>query len=344
MSRQIDVELELAEKLRKVDLDWLLERLADRPEKEVVRIAKDPGLYARVEKIVSSLPTRHMLYRGDSRKLSFIRNESVHLVVTSPPYWIVKDYRPIEGQLGVIRDYKRFLDELGKVWREVYRVLVPGGRLIVVAGDVLLSRRKHGRHRVVPLHADIIRQCIDIGFEYLAPIIWYKIGNVSREVPGRNGVLGKPYQPNVIIKNDIEYILMFRKPGYRTVSRVKMKLSVIPENRFKEWFTQVWQIRGESTRLHPAPFPVELVEKLIRMYSYVDDTVLDPFVGIGTTMIAAARSGRNSIGVEIDPEFVRIAYERLRKEAYSLFGRREILVYGLEDELSGSSIREMERT
>ncbi len=192
MSRQIDVEPELAGKLRPEDLDWLLERLADRPEKEVVRIAKDPRLYVRVKKIVNSLQTRHVLYRGDSRKLSFIKNESVHLVITSPPYWIVKDYRPIEGQLGIIKDYGKFLEELGKVWKEVYRVLVPGGRLIVVVGDVLLSRRKYGRHRVAPLHADIIRQCIDIGFEYLAPVIWYKIGNVSREVPGRNGVLGKP--------------------------------------------------------------------------------------------------------------------------------------------------------
>lgn len=339
MAKQLEVEPEIAEKLSSDDLRWLLEKLADRVEKEAMLLAKNPDLYRRVERIVSSLPTRHIIYHGDSRNLSFIPSESIHLVVTSPPYWIVKKYKPIPGQLGVIRDYDRFLEELGKVWHEVYRVLVPGGRLIVVVGDVLLPRRKYGRHRVIPLHSDIIRQCTGIGFEYLAPIIWFKIGNVSREVPGRGGFLGKPYMPNAVIKNDIEYILMFRKPGYRSVSRVRMKLSVIPEKLFKEWFTQVWRIPGESTRYHPAPFPLELAERLVRMYSYVYDTVLDPFMGMGTTLLAATRTGRNSIGVEIDPEYVELAYNRLRKEAHSLFGKREIILKGVSDE---QSLQEMD--
>ncbi|ADI31254.1 DNA-methyltransferase [Staphylothermus hellenicus] len=334
MSKQLEVEPEFAEKISSDDLGWLLEKLADRVEKEIVLIAKNPNLYRRIERIVFTLPTRHIIYHGDSRNLSFIPSESVHLVVNSPPYWIVKKYKPIPGQLGVIKDYNKFLEELGKVWREVYRVLVPGGRLIIVVGDVLLPRRKYGRHRVIPLHSDIIKQCTSIGFEYLAPIIWFKIGNVSREVPGRSGFLGKPYMPNAVIKNDIEYILMFRKPGYRSVSRVRMKLSVIPEKLFKEWFTQIWRLLGESTKHHPAPFPLELAERLIRMYSYVYDTVLDPFMGTGTTLLAAARTGRNSIGVEIDPEYVKYAYNRLRKEAQSLFGKREIILKEMSNEQS----------
>ncbi len=314
------------------DLEWLLKRSYERAEKEVVRIAKNPDMYRKVEDIISRIPTKHRLYLGDSRDMGMIPDESVHLVVTSPPYWTIKKYRPIEGQIGAIQDYEKFVEELNKVWKEVYRVLVPGGRLVVVVGDVLLPRRKHGRHMVIPLHADIQRSCMKMGFENLAPIIWYKIGNVNREVPGSGGFLGKPYQPNAVIKNDIEYILMFRKPGYRKVSRLRMKLSVIPENKFKEWFVQVWQIPGASTKEHPAPFPLELAERLIRMFSFVGDTVLDPFVGTGTTMIAAAKSGRDSIGIEIDPEFVKLATKRFLRETTNLFGVSKLKVFGIQDE------------
>ncbi|MCE4602109.1 MAG: site-specific DNA-methyltransferase [Desulfurococcales archaeon] len=320
-----EVEPELAMMVPQDDLAWLLVRLADRPEREVVLIAKDQKLWSRVESIISRLETRHIVYVGDSRRLGMLEDESVHLVLTSPPYWNIKEYPSWDGQLGSIQDYGEFLDELGRVWSEVYRVLVPGGRLVVVVGDVLLPRRKYGRHGIVPLHADIINQCRNLGFEVLSPIIWSKIGNVSREAGGRNGMLGRPYQPNAVIKSDIEYILMFRKPGYRRVSRAKMKLSTIPEPLFKKWYTQIWSIPGEQSRIHPAPFPLELAERLVRMYSYVGDTVLDPFLGTGTTMLAAMRWGRNSIGVEIDPRYARIAYQRLRKESITLIGVRRIM-------------------
>jgi DNA modification methylase len=254
----------------------------------------------------------------------------VHLIVTSPPYWTLKEYRRIEGQLGWVADYEQFLKELNKVWRRCYRALVPGGRLICVVGDVCLSRRKNkGRHTVVPLHAAIQEHCRRIGFDNLAPIIWNKIANAAHEVENGNaGFLGKPYEPNAVIKNDIEFILMQRKPGgYRKPSLETRILSLISAEKHQRWFLQVWNgLSGASTRKHPAPYPAELAERLIRMFSFVGDTVLDPFMGTASTQIAAARSGRNSIGVEIDPVYFQGAVKRLRHDSSDMFSHTEIHV------------------
>lgn len=265
--------------------------------------------------------TRHLLIQGDARDLSFLEDESVHLVATSPPYWTLKRYRDHPGQMGHIADYEEFIEELADVWRECYRVLVPGGRLVCVVGDVCLSRRNNGRHLVMPLHADIVVSCRRIGFDNLNPIIWYKIANASYEVTSGGGFLGKPYEPNAIIKNDMEFILMQRKPGgYRKPTAEQRRLSMISKEEFAEWFRQSWHMTGASTRDHPAPFPVELAYRLVRMFSFHGDTVLDPFCGTGSTMAAALRAGRNSIGIEIDPEYCRLAIERLTEDSADLFG------------------------
>ncbi|MCS6786187.1 MAG: site-specific DNA-methyltransferase [Thiobacillaceae bacterium] len=235
------------------------------------------------------------------------------------------------GQLGAIADYDRFLDELDRVWRHCYRILVPGGRLVCVVGDVCLSRRKNrGEHNVMPLHASIQERCRAIGFNNLAPIVWHKIANAVFEAQGNGGgFLGKPYEPNAVIKNDIEYILMQRKPGgYRKPSAAARLLSVIPADRHRVWFQQVWTgLTGASTRAHPAPFPLELAERLIRMFSFVGDTVLDPFLGTGTTTLAAARCGRHSIGVEVDEQYFRMACARMHKNTPALISSREIVVH-----------------
>ncbi len=255
---------------------------------------------------------RVQLRLGDARDLSWLPDESVHLVVTSPPYWTLKRYNERFGQLGHVADYERFLDELDQVWRHVYRSLVPGGRLVCVVGDVCLSRREHGRHVVMPLHADITVRCRKIGFDNLNPIIWHKIANAQFEVENGSKFLGKPYEPNAVIKNDIEFILMQRKPGgYRKPTERQRRLSMIDKERFDEWFRQTWTLTGASTKHHPAPFPLELADRLVRMFSFVGDTVLDPFVGTGTTLVAAAAAGRNAIGIEIDPGYARLAKERL---------------------------------
>jgi len=278
--------------------------------------------------LIESRPTSHKLIQGDARNLSFIANESVHLIVTSPPYWTLKRYNDSEGQLGHVADYENFVSQLEKVWREVFRILVPGGRLVCVVGDVCLSRRENaGRHTVVPLHADICVTCRKIGFDNLNPIIWHKISNASYEVSNGSKFLGKPYEPNAIVKNDIEYILMQRKPGgYRKPTEEQRQLSMIPKEKFDKWFQQFWNLTGASTKEHPAPYPLELASRLVQMFSFVGDTVVDPFCGTATTMVAALKTGRNSIGVELDTEYCRMGASRLMSENGSLFSHADLQI------------------
>lgn len=260
--------------------------------------------------------THHRLHLGDARDLSWIPDESVHLVVTSPPYWTLKQYKPgCDGQMGDLVDYEAFLDELDKVWHECARVLVGGGRICCVVGDVCIPRKKGGRHYIMPLHADIQVRARTLGLDCLTPIMWHKIANGVTEAQGNGaGFYGKPYQPGAIVKNDVEYILFLRKGGtYRSVSPMKKALSMLTREEMRAWLRSAWaDIRGASRREgHPAPFPVELAERLIRLFSFAGDTVLDPFVGIGSTSMAALLVGRNSIGNEIEPDYLEMAYAKL---------------------------------
>lgn len=292
---------------------------------ELPRIARDPKATADIEANLAHVRTSHVLYRADARDLEFLPPGSVHLVVTSPPYWTLKEYNQHADQLGHIADYESFLAGLDAVWSHCFRVLVPGGRLVCVVGDVCLSRRNNGgEHTVVPLHSSIQEHCRAMGFSNLAPIIWHKIANAKYEADGNGGgFLGKPYEPNAVIKNDIEFILMLRKPGgYRSPSLATRIMSVIPASKHRLWFQQIWSgVTGASTREHPAPFPVEIAERLIRMFSFVGDTVLDPFLGTGTTTVAAAKCGRNSIGVEVDHRYLAHAEKRIQTATKSLFSQ-----------------------
>lgn len=271
----------------------------------------------------SSLRTVHTLHVGDARNLDWIPDTSVHLVVTSPPYWTLKQYNDHHAQLGSVADYKAFMDELDKVWRHCFRVLVPGGRLVCVVGDVCIARKRNrGRHMVVPLHSDISIRAREIGFDYLTPILWHKIASASYEVENGSSFLGKPYEPNAIIKNDIEYLLMLRKPGgYRKPSDEQRELSKLGKDEYAKWFRSFWSdIKGASTKNHPAPFPVELAYRLIRMFSFVGDTVLDPFGGTFSTALAALKANRNSVINEIDCEYFRYGEMRLIDEVNKLSG------------------------
>ena len=242
--------------------------------------------------------------------------EQVHLVVTSPPYWNLKRYDGTSGdaQLGHLDDRRQFLAELAKVWRRCLDLLTPGGRMCVVVGDVCRSRKDHGRHRVDPLHAHIQVQCEEIGFDPLAPIIWSKIANMKTEVEGNGagGFLGKPYEPNAVVKDEIEFILLFRKPGeYRHSTQLQRDMSLISKEDHRRWFRQVWtDVKGETQRHHPAPFPSEVARRLIGMFSFVGDKVLDPFWGLGNTTRAAMKMHGSSIGFEIEPAYLTTARRR----------------------------------
>ncbi len=260
-------------------------------------------------------PTTHVVRQGDARDLSFIGTESAHLVCTSPPYGSLKEYEDHPGQLGNMPVYDEFLDELDAVWREALRILVPGGRLACVVGDVCISRRKGGRHHVLPLSADIQVRARRLGFDNLTPIRWLKVANINLEASRSSRFLGKPNLPNGIVKNDLEHILLLRKPGgYRSPTPEQEARSRIENEEYFRWFAPVWSdVSGQLRRDHPAPYPVEIPRRLIRMFSFVGDTVVDPFSGTGTTAVAAIETGRNSVSVELVPAYVARTADRLRE-------------------------------
>ncbi|MCA1838805.1 MAG: site-specific DNA-methyltransferase [Actinomycetota bacterium] len=258
-------------------------------------------------------PTNHRIILGDCRQMPELSDQSVHLVVTSPPYFNLKEYEPGNpSQLGDIDEYEKFLDELDKVWEECFRVLVPGGRVCCVVGDVNVARRNGGRHFLFPLSSDIRVRARRLGFDNLQGVIWYKVANIQLEASRSTRFLGKPNLPGGVIKNDTEHILFFRKPGYRSPSGEMEEASFIPSEDYFKWFRTIWDdIRGASLRDHPAPFPVEISNRLIRMFSFVGDRVLDPFIGTGSTVVSAIANGRSSIGYEVEPLYFEQVRGRL---------------------------------
>jgi DNA modification methylase len=229
----------------------------------------------------------------------------------------IKDYATDANgrQLGRIADYDCFLAELDQAWLECKRVLVPGGRICCVIGDIMIPRKVDGRHRVLPLPADIQARSRFLDLDNLTPILWFKIGNRTNEAGGgSSGYYGNPYQPGAIIKNDHVHILFLRKPGgYRNTPMIQKALSMLQKSEVDAWMRPVWSdIKGASLRDgHPAPYPVELAERLIRMFSFAGDTILDPFAGSGSTAVAAIRASRNSYSVEVEKSYLSTAKKRV---------------------------------
>ncbi len=247
---------------------------------------------------------------GDSRKMIEVKDNSVDLVVTSPPYWHIKDYR-VEGQIGYGQSLHEYLKDLYRVWKECYRVLKPGRRLCINIGDQFARSIIYGRYKVIPLHAEFITQCEDIGFDYMGSIIWQK--KTTMNTTGGANVMGSyPYPPNGMVEIDYEFILIFKKPGKipKIQKDVKEK-SKLTKEEWKEYFYGHWYFGGARQIEHEAMFPEELPKRLIKMYTFVHDTVLDPFLGSGTTVKAALSLNRNAIGYEINEKFLNIIREKL---------------------------------
>lgn len=286
----------------------------------VVMVAVDEAGAPRMAKLTvgGAIPTAHTLVNGDARDLSFIPSESVGLVVTSVPYAdLIRYDGGGDAQLGDMQDYEAFLDELDRVWAEISRVLMPGGRMACVVGDVLRSRKLHGRHHVLPLAADIAVRSRRHGLDALTPIQWDKVGNVGFEQGGR-GRLGRPGMPNQIIQAQSETILMLRRPGYRSPSSRQIETSRLTPAEEAAWLRHRWDdIPGQRRARdgHPAPYPLEIATRLVRLFSFAEDVVLDPFAGSFTTTLAAMNTGRSSIGVEISDRYFGMGLDRVERHA-----------------------------
>ncbi len=241
---------------------------------------------------------------GDSRQMIEVANDSVDLVVTSPPYWHLKDYA-IVGQIGYGQSLHEYLKSLYLVWQECYRVLKPGTRLCINTGDQFLRSIVYGKYKIAPLHSEFITQCEQIGFDYMGSIIWQK--RTTMNTTGGATVMGSyPYPPNGLIEIDYEFILIFKKEGTRTYERIYREESKLSKDEWKTYFTGHWTFAGEKQIDHEAMFPEELPKRLIKMFTFVNDTVLDPFLGSGTTMKAAGQLYRNCIGYEINDKYLPV--------------------------------------
>jgi DNA modification methylase len=254
--------------------------------------------------------TKHKIILGDSRKMDEIQDKSVHLIITSPPYWQLKDYG-VENQIGFNDSYENYINNLNLVWNECYRVLQDGCRLCINIGDQFARSVYYGRYKIIPIRTEIIKFCETIGFDYMGAIIWQK--PTTMNTTGGATVMGSfPYPRNGIIKIDYEFILIFKKHGNppKITKELKEK-SKLTKEEWNQYFSGHWNFNGEKQTEHLAMFPEELPKRLIKMFSFVGDTILDPFLGSGTTTLAAKNLNRNSIGYEINEKFLPLIKEKV---------------------------------
>ncbi|WP_232503701.1 DNA methyltransferase [Thermotoga profunda] len=279
---------------------------------------------------------RSTIIIGDSRKMIEVGTESIDFIVTSPPYWHIKDYG-IPGQIGYGQSLHEYLIDLYRVWKECYRVLKPGRRLCINIGDQFARSVVYGRYKVIPLHAEVIAQCEDIGFDYMGAVIWQK--KTTMNTTGGANIMGSyPYPPNGMVEIDYEFILIFKKPGeYSKPSKEIKEESKLSEEEWKEYFYGHWYFGGVKQIDHEAMFPEELPKRLIKMYTFVGDTVLDPFLGSGTTAKAALDLERNSIGYEINENFLDFILRKINVND-DLFKRKTVEVIKRENQVTVDSV------
>ena len=278
-----------------------------------------------------NMQTQHTIINGDSRCMKELQDKSVHLVITSPPYWQLKDYGSDE-QIGFNDSYESYINNLSLVWKECYRVLNNGCRLCVNIGDQFARSVYYGRYKVIPIRTEIIKFCESIGFDYMGAIIWQK--KTTTNTTGGASIMGSfPFPRNGILSIDYEFILLFKKLGTPKRPEKEIKeLSRITKDEWKTYFSGHWNFGGAKQDGHIAMFPEELPKRLIKMFSFVGDTVIDPFLGSGTTTLAAKNIGRNSVGYEINHEFIPFIKKKLQVNQSELFGAKyEFTTQGVID-------------
>jgi DNA modification methylase len=256
------------------------------------------------------LKTNHKIINGDSRKMAELADNSVNLIITSPPYWQLKDYGT-DTQIGYHDSYENYINNLNLVWNECYRTLHNGSRLCINIGDQFARSVYYGRYKVIPIREEIIKFCENVGFDYMGAVIWQKV-TTSNTSGGGIQMGSYPYPRNGILKIDYEFILIFKKLGDAPKPTKEQKeLSKMTADEWNTFFAGHWNFGGARQDNHIAMFPEELPRRLIKMFSFVGETVLDPFAGSGTTLLAARNLNRNSIGYEINPEFIPIINNKL---------------------------------
>lgn len=257
------------------------------------------------------MQTNHIHINGDSRQMNLIPDKSVHLIITSPPYWQLKDYGT-EDQIGFHDSYETYINNLNLVWKECYRILHDGCRMCINIGDQFARSVYYGRYKVIPIRTEIIKFCETLGMDYMGAVIWQK--QTTMNTTGGGAIMGSfPYPRNGILKMDYEFILIFKKLGNAPKPTFEQKqLSAMTKAEWNTYFSSHWTFGGARQDGHIAVFPEELPARLIKMFSFVGETVFDPFMGSGTTALAARNLGRNSIGYEINPEFISYYKEKLQ--------------------------------
>ncbi len=254
--------------------------------------------------------TKHKIILGDSRNMQELPDNSISLAITSPPYWQLKDYGT-DNQIGYNDSYEKYINHLNIVWQECFRVLESGSRLCVNIGDQFARSVYYGRYKVMPIRTEIIKFCEAIGFDYMGAIIWQK--KTTSNTTGGASLMGSyPFPKNGIISIDYEFILIFKKLGTpKKPSKDIKDASKMSKDEWKTYFNGHWYFGGARQDGHIAMFPEELPKRLIKMFSFVGDTVLDPFLGSGTTTLAANNLHRKSIGYEVNSEHIPFIEKKL---------------------------------
>jgi len=288
------------------------------------------------------LKTKHTITIGDSRNMIETPDESANLIITSPPYWQLKDYGN-KKQIGYDDSYETYINNLNLVWKEGYRVLHKGCRLCINIGDQFARSVYYGRYKIIPIRTEIIKFCETIGFDYMGAIIWQKVTTCN--TTGGASIMGSyPYPRNGIVKIDYEFILIFKKLGKAPkVSKEIKEKSRLTKDEWNEYFYGHWNFPGEKQTKHLAMFPEELPKRLIKMFAFVGDTVLDPFLGSGTTSLAAKNLERNSVGYEINEDYLSTIKNKLDIDKKKLFENESDFRIVKQTEMKNNFSEELKR-